>query len=878
MFSASLLIAALAGTFSCGGDDATAPAPPPPPPAPPAAVGSMPDQAVEAGSSVTVDASGYFRDPNGDALTYAASSSDGRVAEATVSTSSVMVTGVGPGTATVTVTATDPGGLSGTQGFGVVVSGSVEDEFDSPASLDDWASANAEATVADGALNLTNQTQGRLGIAERREMPAVSEWTIMARMGRTARRASPGVVSLTRHGRFTAVRLVLRTLDDDDDRDRDRAADTAADTRNYEFAVFDGAAGEWVLVTNLSGGSGSVLETPGEFTDIALGHEGGDFVAYAGESEAGAELFRFDLATSRVDGVGLGEIVSDVTGVWLVNQADPGLTAQHDRVRITGTGSDATPPDAAAIAEAPDAATRSISVSGPDADRAVLVALYEATDGPNWRNNENWLTDAPLGDWYGVDTDDEGRVGGIDLSGEWGQELVPHGLAGPIPPQLGDLTSLTLLNLSVNDLTGGIPPELGNLTQLRWLILAANELSGTIPTDLGNLGNLKNLWLSWNKLSGPIPADLGGLANLEVLHSIQNDLTGRIPPELGNLRNLRSLWLQFNEFSGPIPPEFGNLVNLEELDLLGLDLSGPIPPELGSLTNLVQMQLAGNDLTGSIPPELGNLRNAKSLWLSNNNLTGEIPSELGDLTNLMSLHLGENHLTGEIPPEIGSLSHLEHLDLRGNRDLTGEIPPELGNLARLRVLILWGNDLTGGLPAWLGSLNDLRNLAIGYTRITGGIPPELGNLNSLLGLQLSANSLTGTIPPELGDLISLTTLRLDDNNLTGRLPKSFLQLLLTQFWWHNNPNLCAPDTSEFRRWTAMIEEHQPGPFCSSSAPPASLRTAMDEPTPIPPKTWRPDHLSRDQYDANSDGWSPMIPPPLGNINWKTRLRRGGDPS
>ena len=42
-------------------------------------------------------------------------------------------------------------------------------------------------------------------------------------------------------------------------------------------------------------------------------------------------------------------------------------------------------------------------------DRAALVALYEATEGPNWVNSENWLTDAPLGDWYGVDTDGSGR-------------------------------------------------------------------------------------------------------------------------------------------------------------------------------------------------------------------------------------------------------------------------------------------------------------------------------------------------------------------------------------------------------------------------------------------------------------------------------------
>ena len=35
-------------------------------------------------------------------------------------------------------------------------------------------------------------------------------------------------------------------------------------------------------------------------------------------------------------------------------------------------------------------------------DRQALVAFYNATDGANWRNNENWLSDEPLDAWYGV--------------------------------------------------------------------------------------------------------------------------------------------------------------------------------------------------------------------------------------------------------------------------------------------------------------------------------------------------------------------------------------------------------------------------------------------------------------------------------------------
>ena len=43
-------------------------------------------------------------------------------------------------------------------------------------------------------------------------------------------------------------------------------------------------------------------------------------------------------------------------------------------------------------------------------DRAALVALYNATDGPNWANRADRLSGQPIGDWYGIVTDDSGRT------------------------------------------------------------------------------------------------------------------------------------------------------------------------------------------------------------------------------------------------------------------------------------------------------------------------------------------------------------------------------------------------------------------------------------------------------------------------------------
>ena len=89
------------------------------------------------------------------------------------------------------------------------------------------------------------------------------------------------------------------------------------------------------------------------------------------------------------------------------------------------------------------------------ADREVLEAFYHATDGANWLDSGNWLSDTPLGEWYGVDTDAEGRVTRL--------ALYDNGLSGSIPAELGQLSSLQELALSGNELSGCVPEALLNV-------------------------------------------------------------------------------------------------------------------------------------------------------------------------------------------------------------------------------------------------------------------------------------------------------------------------------------------------------------------------------------------------------------------------------
>ena len=415
-------------------------------------------------------------------------------------------------------------------------------------------------------------------------------------------------------------------------------------------------------------------------------------------------------------------------------------------------------------------------------DKQVLVALYNATDGANWSNNENWLSDEPLDAWHGVTVSD-GRVTQLVL---WGNRLT-----GPIPPDLADLTRLERLNLGNNQLTGPIPPELADLASLEELYLDQNGLTGPIPPELADLAKLSYLTLEKNQLAGPIPPELADLTSLEALILGNNQLMGPIPPELGNLANLSFLTLENNQLTGPIPAELGDLYNLIALNLsqngsyvpqtdtIEGGVTGPIPAELGSLSSLRLLDLSANQLTGTIPSELGKLSSLIELSLWRNQLTGSIPAELGNLSSLMELNLFRNQLSGPIPREFGNLTNLTVLELSWNGKygtatieggLTGSIPAELGKLANLTLLGLSINRLTGPIPPELGNLSSLMHLRLAQNQLTGTIPSELGDLANLTGLQLSDNQLTGPIPSDLGNLINITSLGLDNNQLTGPIP------------------------------------------------------------------------------------------------------------
>lgn len=114
----------------------------------------------------------------------------------------------------------------------------------------------------------------------------------------------------------------------------------------------------------------------------------------------------------------------------------------------------------------------------------------------------------PLSDEYGV------RIYNwhVERGQLWYNSYIPpsldlssNGLTGTIPPELGNLQALNLLNLSWNSLSGSIPGSFASLKYLQTMDLSNNELAGEIPSSLAMLTFLSYFDVSYNQLNGAIP-------------------------------------------------------------------------------------------------------------------------------------------------------------------------------------------------------------------------------------------------------------------------------------------------------------------------------------------------------------------------------------
>ena len=135
--------------------------------------------------------------------------------------------------------------------------------------------------------------------------------------------------------------------------------------------------------------------------------------------------------------------------------------------------------------------------------------------------------------------------------------------AWPLPEAIGSLKKLKFLQFQCYTLGGTLPESLFRLKNLEVLRInnAEGMTPGPIPPEIGNLTGLKELCLSMAKLTGEVPPEIGNLTNLVKLQLFGNELTGSIPESFGNLVNLEKLDMSGNQLSGDIPAAFYRVRN-----------------------------------------------------------------------------------------------------------------------------------------------------------------------------------------------------------------------------------------------------------------------------------------------------------------------------
>ncbi|KAH9699609.1 LRRNT 2 domain-containing protein [Citrus sinensis] len=291
----------------------------------------------------------------------------------------------------------------------------------------------------------------------------------------------------------------------------------------------------------------------------------------------------------------------------------------------------------------------------------------------------------------------------LKLSANEFHEVRSNSLQGTISSMgLENLTSIKTLDLSFNEELGGqiptsfvrlcpLPPALGELSSMTKLDLFSNTLkgnnffSGSLPISIGNLSCLQLLNLRNNRIVGIIPVSIQNCLNLNVLDMGENEFVGDIPAWMGERFSANS-----SDQDNAISYIRGGASDVFEDASV---VTKGFMVEYNTILNLVKIIDISNNNFSGVPKELTNLMGLQSLNFSHNFFTGKIPENIGNMRSIESLDFSMNQLSGKVPQSMSSLSFLNHLNLSYN-NLTGKIPSST-QLQSMDASSFAGNNLCG---------------------------------------------------------------------------------------------------------------------------------------------------------------------------------------
>jgi len=256
--------------------------------------------------------------------------------------------------------------------------------------------------------------------------------------------------------------------------------------------------------------------------------------------------------------------------------------------------------------------------------REALIKLYNSTDGDNWIHNDNWCSDKPVMEWYGVGYDSMQEVYYISLDN--------NNLKGSINQTFPDGVGISL-SCAENQLTSLDVSGCGSLTGL---VCYNNPLTSV---DVSNCRSLVNLWCTNNRLNS---LNASNCVTLNTLVCSDNQLTSLA---VSNCRSLVNLWCASNQLTSL---DISDCVSLTHLvcnynKLTSLDVSGCI-----TLTELI---CHGNQLTSL---DVSGCTALTDIYCYNNQITS---LNITGCTALKSLECYDNKISSVIPDWFSQLEY-----------------------------------------------------------------------------------------------------------------------------------------------------------------------------------------------------------------------------
>lgn len=363
-----------------------------------------------------------------------------------------------------------------------------------------------------------------------------------------------------------------------------------------------------------------------------------------------------------------------------------------------------------------------------DAMREYLVRLYNTTGGDNWTRNDNWLSDKPITEWYGISDntlldgtyyiflENNNLIGFIDLSGcpyVYSLDVVGNNLSRINVSGCSNLFSLScekneklfMLNISDTDIMGlrcekedypslttiiAGSPDFGSLDCIGIPLENLQLLERTVHWDEGFLISLVDVPIKVLDLSGcrltlskldleNVQLQNLNLSNFEVLEFLTIKSSTIDNVGISNCASLHGLWL-----------DFSTIKNLSISDCAGIEdiFDDDRKVEVLHISNCIKLGLL--DFTHSSLKELfiSDCPNMETVYCYNN-LLEEL--DMSGCPALVTLQCGDNSLK---TINVSKCSNLVYLECDNN--LLTDI--DVLNCRNLEDLFCRNNKITKEIP------------------------------------------------------------------------------------------------------------------------------------------------------------------------------------